>query len=206
MKTSYLIFALYLTLRVSACAQGTITPPVFNPLVMNFVTVSNSPAEYLPSGDGSYNAASGAIFSLNITAIVPTNADPFSVSMDARILEMSVNGGLTPIIFPGGNPAFNVSSVTIGSPSSCIFSTSSVQLTPGLVQELLNGQLFVESDFTYGEYLGQVSPVPEPSSFTLICFVIGFFALSNLFHRAKIRCLTIRRSRRRLGFQFRICG
>jgi hypothetical protein len=151
---------------------------------MDFVTLSNSPAYYLPSGAGSYFGSGNDMF-LNITATVPTSADPSSMSIYTTLLQMGNDGSLSPITLSGGNPAFNVSSFTIGTPSSCTFSTSALQLTPDLVRELLNGQLFVESDFTYGEYLGQISPVPEPSCLTLICSVIGLYCSVQFICRAK---------------------
>jgi hypothetical protein len=40
--------------------------------------------------------------------------------------------------------------------------------------------MFVESDFVYGKYLGQVALVPEPSIIGLLFFGAGFCALFRL--------------------------
>jgi hypothetical protein len=126
---------------------------------------------------------SGASFSANITATVPSNADPFLVALDATFLQKDDNGSPTPIAFAGGNPAFNPVLIQIGNPSSSTFYTSGVLLSHDQSQALLAGQFFVEVDFSYGSYLGQLSPIPEPSGIALICGIGGFFALFRLFQK-----------------------
>lgn len=96
--------------------------------------------------------------------------------LDTTFLQNDDNGSLTPIAFAGGNPAFNPALIQIGSPSSSTFYTSDVLLSPDQAQALLAGQFFVEVDFSYGSYLGQLSPIPEPPGMALICSIGGFLA------------------------------
>jgi hypothetical protein len=48
----------------------------------------------------------------------------------------------------------------------------------------LSGQFYAEVDFADGSYLGELTPVPEPSSAKLIFCGVGCFAL---LHRLKSR-------------------
>lgn len=172
MRMNLLIFALCLAVEMPTHAQGIITFTNGGPnntLTINFVALSNSPVTYFPTGGGSYVTGSGGSFGLGVTAIAPTNIDPFSMSIHATILQMGGDGTLTPVVFPGGNPAFNISLVTLGTPATVVFGTSSLPLSSGLSQELLARQVYLEADFSYGEYLGQVSPAPEPSGIALAC-------------------------------------
>jgi hypothetical protein len=175
MKKNLLIFSLFFSLQELVYAQGTIQFPVITPLAVSFVAISNSPAYYIPSGDGIY--ITGLSIDLNITAIDPTNTVPSPWFITATILQKNNDGSLTPMTFPGGNPAFNAEDAAMG---ITVYSSSGPELTSDQIQTLQNGQMFVESYFVYGTYLGQVALVPEPSIIGLLLFGAGFCALFRL--------------------------
>jgi hypothetical protein len=177
MKRNLLIVTLLFSLQALVYAQGTLPPPVISPLVIGFVAISNSPAYYIPSGNGDYIIGYGNSIDLNIIAIDPTNTVPSRWFITATIVQKNNDGSLTPMTFSSGNPAFNAESFAMG---TTVYSASGVELTSDQIQALQSGQIFVESDFVYGGYLGQVTLVPEPSIIGLLFFGAGVCALFRL--------------------------
>jgi hypothetical protein len=191
LRTGFLIFTVCLALRTAGWAQGTFpTNSISTPLVINFTALSNSPLAFLPSGTGAYGGTSnGGSCVLYIDASTPANISPATAFMTAKFTQMDAGGNLTPITFPdGNNPAFNI----IGQTGAVNEYEGIMELTPELAQELLDGQLFVEADFTdgivdsgqystYAEYLGQLTPTPEPTSLELAGFAVALFGFVRFF-------------------------
>jgi hypothetical protein len=194
MRTGLFISMACLAMRASAYAQGTINFPsntnTSAAFTINFIALSNSPPAFLPSGTGAYGGTpNGGSCVLYIDASTPTNIYPATAFMTANFTQMDAGGNLTPITFPDGNyPAFNI----IAQTGAANEYEGIMELTPGLAQELLDGQLFVEADFTdgvigsgqyftYAEYLGQLTPTPEPTGLELAGFGIALFGFVRFF-------------------------
>jgi hypothetical protein len=73
--------------------------------------------------------------------------------------------------YPGGGPAFDFE--------------GSWQLTGTQIQSLLAGQWYAEVTYSDASYIGQITPVPEPASLTLL--LAGLVMASTGLHRRMAR-------------------
>jgi hypothetical protein len=182
MKRRVVVLTIWLALPAGAWAQGTINFTNYTTTSISFVVLSNAPLDYLPSG--SARIFSGKLsFDATIKAPVPASENPFLTYMDGTLLQMDDGGSLSPI--PGLSPAFNQSAVTLGTPSTCEFATSGIWVDADVFQSLLDGGVFVEAHFSYGDYLGQILAVPEPSCLSFTLWGAGFVALARPFASRK---------------------
>jgi hypothetical protein len=181
MRRISLIFALTFVLQTMALAQGIGVFPSEPSQNIGFIAISNAPSENLPSGTVFY---SPLVFSPDTgfsTNVLEVEVDVGSISnTDGWILQMKNDGSLTPIIELSIEPDYGGTIGTYpGIPPSSYTDFVSVQLTDAQVQNFLAGQLYAQIDFGSDSYLGQLFPVPEPTSPGLIFCGIIFFALSN---------------------------
>ncbi len=172
-----LFFALWFALLETTLAQGLGVFPPGPGQDINFVAIANAPLDNLPAGTVSY-------FPLIAPGEAPTTVlyvyvDAGSVSnTDGWILQKGNDGSLTPIMQLTIEPDYSGSIGTyLGLLPSSYIDFTSMQLTAAQFQDFLEGQLYAQVDFGGGSYLGQLLPVPEPSSIQLIFCGAGFLAL-----------------------------
>jgi hypothetical protein len=167
MKNIIVVLAIGLLSGVSALSQGSVT------FDMNF---GANPPPHTPG-----NPASGAILTSDLFyAIVYLDT---TAPISASIGEMD-DGTFTPVFqftdlvyasYSGGGPGFDYE--------------NSWQLTDAQAQDLLAGQWYAEVTYSDATYIGQITPVPEPSSAPLL--LAGLAAVSACWHRRSARIADI---------------
>jgi len=157
MKHIFIILSLGLVLQLPAFSQG----------VINFnINFGSNPPPHTPGVPDSGARLTDDLF---YAAIYLGNVQPTS----GRIAEMAGGGSLvtifafTNLVFaayppPAGGPAFSYE--------------QSWQLTAPQIQSLIAGEWYAEVSYAGNSYLGQIMPVPEPSSLAL--FVGGLIAVA----------------------------
>ncbi|MGH7977294.1 MAG: PEP-CTERM sorting domain-containing protein [Limisphaerales bacterium] len=171
MKCFFLIFVLAFAFQKMVVAQGVGTFPGLDSQNINFVAISNAPLDNLPSGTVFYSPlmfSPDTGYSINVLEV---DIDVGSVpNTDGWILQMGNDGSLTPIIELSIGPYY----AGLGEPPAWYSDYTSAQLTDNQVQNFLAGQLYAQVDLGSDSYLGQLLPVPEPSTIALIFCGIGF--------------------------------
>jgi hypothetical protein len=167
MKRNLILLILGLASCVTAFPQGVID--------FNISFGSNPP----PHASGVPDSGARLTDDLFYAAIYLSDAQPTS----GRIVETGGGGSLTTIfdfthlVFAAYPPP----------PGATAFSyEQSWQLTAPQIQTLIAGQWYAEVSYAGSSYLGQIMPVPEPSS--LIVFVVGLLAIAaKHWHPSRVR-------------------
>lgn len=153
-KRIFLLCLFGFWLQRTMLAQGTIGSADLI-LNINFTAISNSPANYLPSGTASY--FSKAFFGSTTNTldfVINTGANR---SSDGWILQMQKDGSLIPVI--------EFTNELTG-PFSHYHYSQSLQLTIDQIQTLLAGRWYAEVDFGSYKYLGNLAissiRLPQP--------------------------------------------
>ena len=178
MQRLILIFALAIILQGKTWSQGIIgifptAPDGSVNFGINFVAVSNAPLDNLPTNSVCFYSLVNSTYPFSVSS---TNVFNIGIEVGATpntggwILQMGDNGFLTPVIELNIKLAFSIL-------SPFYFDTVSMQLNDAQVQGLSAGKWYAEVDFGSDGYLGQLSPVPEPSCIKLIFCGGGFFIL-----------------------------
>jgi hypothetical protein len=169
MKRFFLIFALEFASLASIWAQGTLE---FN---VNFAGGDPPRASFLPVGgfqltDNSFSAL-----------VYLGNTDPTSGS----IVQATGNQTYAPVF--GLNLVYSSYPPSLDGGGTAYSYEKTTTLTDPQIQELMGGQWYVDVVFGNNSYLGQLTPVPEPSTWAV--FLGG--ALLLFLGRAKMRFVKI---------------
>lgn len=170
MKYFIQCLTLALAIKGTALAQGIIGfypdgPSQFN---INFVAVSDAPTDRLPFSSVTTNSIgyfNGALTNTFTIAII-VGASPNS---GGQLLESGSDNSLTPI------SPFAVQLA----PAYGYFDTLSMVITDAQLNNLLAGKWYAEVNFGTDSYLGQLTPVPEPSIIAICMIGVGVLAIKR---------------------------
>ncbi|MGH7953069.1 MAG: PEP-CTERM sorting domain-containing protein [Limisphaerales bacterium] len=190
MKRTILLFSLLFSLHETMLAQGTLSVPLR--LNVDFSPTPGSPGTHQLSGDANYflngwNYDTSSPEENVLDVYVSLGANP---ATDGWIFQKNGDGSLTPIFeitnelyfadspFPGAS----LEGSFPGNPSETyptyIYSES-YQLTADQVQSLLSGDWYAEMSYGGDTYLGNLTPVPEPSTLALGSLALGLIAIAR---------------------------